>query len=360
MIVQEHHFDPFGLHLTGIEKEGSYPYQYNGLSEQQADPTGKGYSYETDWRGYDPQLGRFKGIDALADEMPGINPYQYSYNNPVMFNDPSGENPLLGALIGAGAGGVVGGVISVANGGNFWSGAWKGALIGAGVGAGVGALYQSKSALGQFTRNVIDNGILGTDPWYAWKGATSSSIGQSLASGGKLLGQAASGAGSLAGRVGGRLLHQTIKVHVGRTFDGPTHEIYYRKGGHVGVEYENQVYYYYYNQAVKDYDGKWYKCYPANVHVDGVNDYLSVNGDGNHETNPDVPGEDVYFELSLEPKRYKALGETLRQYAAHPNEVPRYGIIGRRCTSMAYYFLKKSGINLGMRTPISRLINSSC
>ena len=122
----------------GIEKEGSYPYQYNGLSEQQADPTGKGYSYETDWRGYDPQLGRFKGIDALADEMPGINPYQYSYNNPVMFNDPTGENPLLGALIGAGAGGVVGGVISVANGGNFWNGAWKGALAGAAVGAAVG------------------------------------------------------------------------------------------------------------------------------------------------------------------------------------------------------------------------------
>jgi RHS repeat-associated protein len=90
MIVQEHHYDPFGLHLTGIEKEGSYPYQYNGLSEQQADPTGKGYSYETDWRGYDPQLGRFKGIDALADEMPGINPYQYAFNNPLNFNDPSG------------------------------------------------------------------------------------------------------------------------------------------------------------------------------------------------------------------------------------------------------------------------------
>ena len=90
MIVQEHHFDPFGLHLVGIEKEGSYPYQYNGLSEQQADPTGKGYAYETDWRGYDPQLGRFKGIDALAHEMPGINPYQYAFNNPLNFNDPSG------------------------------------------------------------------------------------------------------------------------------------------------------------------------------------------------------------------------------------------------------------------------------
>ncbi len=90
MIVQEHHFDPFGLHLAGIEKAGSYPYQYNGLSEQQSDPTGKGYLYETDWRGYDPALGRFKGIDALADETPGINPYQYAFNNPLNFNDPSG------------------------------------------------------------------------------------------------------------------------------------------------------------------------------------------------------------------------------------------------------------------------------
>jgi RHS repeat-associated protein len=129
MIVQEHHFDPAGLHLVGIEKEGSYPYQYNGLSEQQADPTGKGYSYETDWRGYDPQLGRFKGIDALANEMPGINPYQYSYNNPVMFNDPSGEMPW-GIAVGAFVGGASAGYAAWQGGANMGQ-TFLGALAGA-------------------------------------------------------------------------------------------------------------------------------------------------------------------------------------------------------------------------------------
>jgi len=93
MIVQEAHYDPWGMSLTGIEKEGSFGYLFN-LSEKQKDPTGSGYFYETDWRGYDPQIGRFRGIDALAGSMPGITPYQYAFNNPVMMNDPSGLVPL--------------------------------------------------------------------------------------------------------------------------------------------------------------------------------------------------------------------------------------------------------------------------
>ena len=51
---------------------------------------GDGYFYETDYRGYDPQLGRFKQYEPLADIYNGISPYQYAYNNPVSFNDPLG------------------------------------------------------------------------------------------------------------------------------------------------------------------------------------------------------------------------------------------------------------------------------
>ncbi len=90
MIVQENHYDPFGLNLSGIEREGNYPYQFNSGSEKQKDVTGNGYFYETDFRGYDPQLGRFRGIDLLGDMVPGITPYQFSYNNPIMGSDPSG------------------------------------------------------------------------------------------------------------------------------------------------------------------------------------------------------------------------------------------------------------------------------
>lgn len=42
---------------------------------------------------YNAAIGRFNGVDLLADAMPGISPYSYSYNNPIMFNDPSGLSP---------------------------------------------------------------------------------------------------------------------------------------------------------------------------------------------------------------------------------------------------------------------------
>lgn len=120
--VQENHYDPFGLSLAGIEKTGNpdYKYQYNAMSEKQGDPLGKGYFYETDYRSYDPQLGRFRGVDIMTSSMPGITPYHYAYNNPVMFNDPKGDSPMLiGALIGAGVGGIAGGIIAHNNGGNI-------------------------------------------------------------------------------------------------------------------------------------------------------------------------------------------------------------------------------------------------
>lgn len=46
--------------------------------------------YETPLRQYDPQIGRFTGIDVLAENTFWINPYEFGINNPVSFNDPSG------------------------------------------------------------------------------------------------------------------------------------------------------------------------------------------------------------------------------------------------------------------------------
>ena len=54
---------------------------------------GNGYFYETDWRGYDPQLGRFKAVDALASLFSGVTPYNFSLNNPIKYNDPTGLAP---------------------------------------------------------------------------------------------------------------------------------------------------------------------------------------------------------------------------------------------------------------------------
>jgi hypothetical protein len=46
--------------------------------------------YDTPFRSYDAQLGRFHQIDPLADLAPGINPYRFGFNNPISLNDPIG------------------------------------------------------------------------------------------------------------------------------------------------------------------------------------------------------------------------------------------------------------------------------
>lgn len=46
--------------------------------------------YETPFKGFDAQLGRFMQIDPMADVLSSITPYNYGYNNPIMFNDPTG------------------------------------------------------------------------------------------------------------------------------------------------------------------------------------------------------------------------------------------------------------------------------
>jgi RHS repeat-associated protein len=46
--------------------------------------------YETDARGYDPQIGRFWEIDPLADLNENSSPYSFANDNPIFLNDPLG------------------------------------------------------------------------------------------------------------------------------------------------------------------------------------------------------------------------------------------------------------------------------
>jgi RHS repeat-associated protein len=64
-------------------------YGWNGGNEYE-DEGELNYS-NTFYRKYDAQIGRFTGIDMLAENYVGINPYQFGANNPVMFNDPMGD-----------------------------------------------------------------------------------------------------------------------------------------------------------------------------------------------------------------------------------------------------------------------------
>ena len=44
-------------------------------------------------RYYIPWLARWTAIDPMEDKYAGMSPYNYSFNNPVMYNDPSGADP---------------------------------------------------------------------------------------------------------------------------------------------------------------------------------------------------------------------------------------------------------------------------
>ncbi|WBO84486.1 DUF6443 domain-containing protein [Hymenobacter yonginensis] len=90
LLVQENQYDPFGLNLAGIEKQGqpNHQFQYNGKEKQEE----LGLNW-TDYgaRMYDAQLGRWHAVDPMAEKYPDISPYAYVANNPVNFVDPDGK-----------------------------------------------------------------------------------------------------------------------------------------------------------------------------------------------------------------------------------------------------------------------------
>lgn len=49
--------------------------------------------YETIFRSYDPQIGRFLQVDLLSEEYESSSPYVYALNNPLFFTDPTGLTP---------------------------------------------------------------------------------------------------------------------------------------------------------------------------------------------------------------------------------------------------------------------------
>jgi len=88
-IVYQQTYDPYGnpAHLQGSGSapdfgyQGYYVHQRSGLNL-------------TATRAYSPKLGRFLNRDPIEEDA-GPNLFEYAYNNPISFSDPSGLLPIL-------------------------------------------------------------------------------------------------------------------------------------------------------------------------------------------------------------------------------------------------------------------------
>jgi RHS repeat-associated protein len=96
-LLQEQSYYPFGLQMAGISDKAMIKpdskNKFNGGVELEEDYGVNLYS--TFYRQYDPQIGRFSGVDVLSEKSFTMSMYGFAGNNPVMFNDPFGDKKTL-------------------------------------------------------------------------------------------------------------------------------------------------------------------------------------------------------------------------------------------------------------------------
>jgi RHS repeat-associated protein len=100
-LLEETHYYPFGLTMAGISSkalnrlENKKGFNGNELQNKEfADGSGLEL-YDFNARTYDQQIGRFLQIDPETEEgQENLTPFHFSFNNPVLYNDPDGRNPL--------------------------------------------------------------------------------------------------------------------------------------------------------------------------------------------------------------------------------------------------------------------------
>ncbi|NOT38211.1 MAG: hypothetical protein HOP11_12630 [Saprospiraceae bacterium] len=83
---------PFGMVMPGRDSSStSYRYGFQSM-ELDNNHKGQGNSYTTEFRQYDPRIGRWLSIDPMAEKYAFQSPYTAFNNNPIYYTDPKGDD----------------------------------------------------------------------------------------------------------------------------------------------------------------------------------------------------------------------------------------------------------------------------
>jgi len=91
-VLEENHYYPFGLTISESSNNPvlpKQPYKYQGIEMERNFGL---ETYETFYRGLDPQIGRFNSVDPKSEKYFDVSPYVSMNNNPVGNVDPRGDD----------------------------------------------------------------------------------------------------------------------------------------------------------------------------------------------------------------------------------------------------------------------------
>jgi RHS repeat-associated protein len=90
----------FGDPMVGRTFTGANGYRFGFNGKEKTDEvSGNGNNYDYGFRIYNPRLGKFLSVDPLTASYPGLTPYQFASNTPIMAIDVDGLEAKLAIIM---------------------------------------------------------------------------------------------------------------------------------------------------------------------------------------------------------------------------------------------------------------------